>query len=59
MTNDKFTEYMRDQINQIEIDKWLEGERIGRDPGQQYVLDWIKQNSINYRKEWENKHVHT
>lgn len=40
-------------------DKWLEGERICRDPGQQFILDWIKNNAIKYRKEWENKNVHT
>lgn len=31
MTNEKFTEYMHDQIHQIELDKWLEGERYLRD----------------------------
>lgn len=56
MTNDKFTEYMHDQINQIEIDKWLEGERICRDPGQTYVREWIKQNSLSFRKQWESSH---
>lgn len=59
MTNDKFTEYMHDQINQIEIDKWLEGERICRDPGQQFVREWINKNSLKFRTEWEYKHVHT
>lgn len=59
MTNDKFTEYMHDQIHQIEIDKWFEGERIGRDPGQSYVMEWIKTNSLKFRTEWEHKHVHT
>lgn len=60
MTNDKFTEYMHDQIHQIEIDKWLEGERICRDPGQQFVREWITQNSLSFRKQWESSHdIHT
>lgn len=59
MTSEQFQQYMKDQIHTIEESKWYEGERIGRDPGHQYVMDWIKTNSIKYRKEWENKNVHT
>ena len=60
MTNDKFTEYMRDQVKQIELDKWLEGERICRDPGQQYVREWIKNKSLLFRTQWESLHdIHT
>ncbi len=59
MTSEQFQQYMHDQIKSIEVDKWVEGERIGCDPGQQFILDWIKTNSIKYRKEWENKTVHT
>ena len=47
---------MHDQIHQIELDKWFEGERIGRDPGQTYVREWIKQNSLSFRKQWESSH---
>lgn len=60
MINDQFTEYMHDQVKQIELDKWFEGERIGRDPGQSYVRDWITQNSLSFRKQWESLHdIHT
>lgn len=60
MTSDQFQQYMHDQIKSIEVDKWCEGERIGCDPGQKYVMDWIKNNSVNFRKEWESKNdIHT
>lgn len=56
MTNDQFTQYMKDQIHTIEESKWYEGERIGCDPGQSYVREWIKQNSLSFRKQWESSH---
>lgn len=60
MINDQFTEYMHDQVKQIELDKWFEGERIGCDPGQQYVREWIKTKSLSFRKQWESSHdIHT
>lgn len=60
MTNEQFQQYMKDQIHTIEESKWYEGERIGRDPGQQYVMEWIQSNSIHYRVEWATKHdLHT
>ena len=37
MTDEEHKEFMDAQIKKIEVDKWLEGERIGRDPGDEYV----------------------
>ena len=48
--------FMRDQIHQIEVDKWLYGEQIGRDPGNEYVMWWIKTHAAQYRAEWEAEH---
>jgi hypothetical protein len=45
-----FKEYIQKEIHQMEVDKWCEGVRIGRDPGQEYVFWWIKNRANNFRK---------
>ena len=42
-------EFMQSQIAEIERQKWLEGERIGRDPGEEFVRKWIIENAEAYR----------
>ena len=44
--------FMQVQRRKIEIDKWLEGCRIGRDPGSEYVLNWIQNNGREFRQIW-------
>jgi hypothetical protein len=44
-------EFMQKQIDQINLDKWLEGERIGRDPGDEFVRKWVLERAEKYRKE--------
>lgn len=44
-------EFMQKQIDQINLDKWLEGERIGRDPGQEFVRKWIAESAAKFREE--------
>lgn len=41
------------QIKKIDIDKWYEGCRIKRDPGQVFIITWIKNNAAWFRKAWE------
>jgi hypothetical protein len=45
--------YMCAQIKKIDIDKWYEGCCIKRDPGQVFVMTWIKNNAARFRKAWE------
>jgi len=44
---------MRIQRQKLDIDKWFEGQRISRDPGTEYILEWIEQNATLYRKTYE------
>ena len=41
------------EIRRIEIDKWCLGCEIKQDPGQRFILDWIKENAKSFRESWE------
>ena len=41
------------EIKRIELDKWYEGTRIKRDPGDPYIMQWINKNSSQFSTEWE------
>jgi len=43
-----------EQIRQMNIHKWLESEKSGRDLGEDAVLDWIEKHARNFR-EWAEK----
>jgi hypothetical protein len=44
--------YLNKQKKIIEEAKWLEGEKRKCDPGEQFVLDWIKKNGKLFRKKY-------
>lgn len=44
-------EFMEKQVHDIEVAKYYEGIRIGRDPGQEFVKKWILDHAAEYRKE--------
>lgn len=48
-----FQKYITAQINKIDLEKWLEGCKCGYDPGQEYVLAWIRNRGKEFRDEWE------
>jgi ferredoxin len=45
--------FMKVQIKKIQMDKWCEGVKVKRDPGRDYILDWIQRNGYNFRIGWE------
>ena len=45
MEPEEFKDFMAAQTEAIEIAKWLLGEKLGRDPGPEFVLKWIKENA--------------
>jgi hypothetical protein len=49
--NSEFIKKQTSEIRRIEIEKWKEGERINRDPGKEFVLNWIK----TYGEEFNDK----
>jgi len=46
--------FMLSQKRRIEYEKWLEGCRLKRDPGSEYILNWISLNGAFFRKAWED-----
>jgi len=52
MDQEEFKEFMAAQKDAIEVAKWLLGEKIGRDPGEEFVTEWIRENAAEFRKNW-------
>ena len=53
---ERFREFMKAQAHEIDVHKWIRGEQLGRDPGQEAVIEWIKNYAKDFRKEWEDTH---
>lgn len=66
MSKDKMTpkdlkDFMNDQCKEIEKYKWCLGIQLHHDPlldrsYNEICSEWINNFSIQYRKEWEEKH---
>lgn len=52
MNQEEFKEFMAAQANAIDVAKWLLGEKLGKDPGQEFVIQWIKENGQDFRNNW-------
>lgn len=52
MNQEEFKEFMSAQTDAIEVAKWLLGEKLGRDPGQEFVMQWIKEHGHEFRDNW-------
>lgn len=52
MNQEEFKEFMAAQTDAIEVAKWLLGEKLGRDPGQEFVMQWIKEHGQAFRDNW-------
>lgn len=52
MTQDEFKEFLEAQKEAIEVAKWYLGEKIGRDPGQEFVQQWINEHAKEFRDNW-------
>lgn len=46
--------FMQVQLTKIQVDKWCAGCGMQRDPGSDYVLDWIAKHAQWFRSEWEH-----
>ncbi len=46
--------FMQAQIKRIEIDKWCEGCSTKRDPGKEFIFNWIKNYAREFRYKWEH-----
>lgn len=45
-------QYMKMQKKKIELDKWFEGCRTNNDPGQKFILEWVRKNGSWFRNAW-------
>jgi hypothetical protein len=52
MDSDQFR-FRQVQIKKIEVDKWCAGCGMQRDPGSEYVLEWINRHAQWFRNQWE------
>ena len=50
---DDFKAFTSAQAKAIEISKWMEGERLNYDPGQDYILKWIDSNAKQFKEDWD------
>jgi len=48
-----FKRFIESQKHRIEFEKWIEGEKLKKDPGDEYILEWILKNAPDFRKQWE------
>lgn len=48
----QFTIFTRAQKKAIEIAKWIEGEKINNDPGENYVKHWVKTFAKDFKSYW-------
>lgn len=53
MDNQEFKDFMKHQIKAIEIYKWVESEKAGRDLGEKAIKDWICNFAEQFRKRYE------
>lgn len=48
-----FENFLKAQVKYLEEGKWYEGERRKCDPGDEYLIELINQNSETFRRRWE------
>ena len=47
--HEQLQKFLNKQKEKIEKDKWLRGIELGKDPGLEYVNDWVKRNAKRFR----------
>ena len=52
MDEHAFKKFIDTEAKIIQLSKWLAGEKLGRDPGEAYVADWIKKHAEELRAAW-------
>lgn len=52
--SEEFTAFLHAERECIDKDKWLEGERVHNDPGQPYIMQWVTENSQEFRDKWND-----
>jgi len=47
-----FKRFVEAERRRIDVDKWHEGEKQRKDPGEEYVKEWIEKNALWFREAW-------
>lgn len=55
MSSANLKKFLNEQVKEMEKAKWLEGIKLGRDPGQEFIHKWIKENARRFRKGFVEK----
>ena len=48
-----FKTYIYDQLQEALRYKWLQGEKIGHDPGERAIAEWIEKYAADYRRRYD------
>lgn len=54
MLYNEFELFIEAEKNAIEQSKWLEGEKIKTDPGENFVKIWVKKYAKKFKEDWDN-----
>ncbi len=57
MDSTRFEKFMRDQMDEIKSVKKEADTTAGKDLGDDFVIDWIENNSALFREQWEKDHT--
>lgn len=52
MEEKDFHKFMDTETKIIEMSKWFAGEKMGKDPGEDYVIQWINSYGEEFRTAW-------
>jgi len=56
LTQDQFSEFIHDEVEEIKKHKWIESERVHRDLGSEACFDWINHFVDDFKKDWVLNH---
>jgi hypothetical protein len=48
----EFHKFIDTETKLIDVSKWIESEKAGRDLGEQFVSKWVLENAVEVRKAW-------
>lgn len=49
----EFELFVNAEKQAIEISKWLEGEKLKIDPGENFVKTWIQNHAKKFKEDWD------
>jgi hypothetical protein len=52
LDTEEFDVKQKAQINRIEYDKWIAGEKLHSDPGNTYIMEWIETYGSDFHDEF-------